>query len=129
VDQPAHGSFILAPNAPFDWRSPQNVNLWQGVNGVNNPCPSTYRVPTNAEWIAEASTWAGGQNINGAFGALKLTCNGSRKWEDGQVVNVNVGGAYWSSTFSGTQSFQFSTNAGMTLLNRANGYGVRCIKD
>ena len=47
VDQPAHGDFILAPNAPYDWRSPQNANLWQGVNGVNNPCPSGYRLPTD----------------------------------------------------------------------------------
>jgi hypothetical protein len=49
VDQPAHGNFILAPNAPNDWRSPQNNNLWQGVTGVNNPCPSGYRVPTQTE--------------------------------------------------------------------------------
>ncbi len=47
IDQPAHGSFIVAPNSPYDWRSPQNNNLWQGVNGINNPCPSGYRFPTN----------------------------------------------------------------------------------
>jgi len=133
VDQPAHGNFILAPSAPYDWRSPQNANLWQGVNGVNNPCPSGYRIPTDAEWVAEKITWAGGQNFNGAFGSqLKLTSNGSRKWEDGLIINVNIGGAYWSSTFSGSMSFQLgmnSANAEMNLLNRANGYGVRCIKN
>lgn len=37
-DQPSHGSFILSSNSLSDWRSPQNDNLWQGVNGVNNPC-------------------------------------------------------------------------------------------
>jgi uncharacterized protein (TIGR02145 family) len=49
TDQPSHGSFILAS----DWRSPQNNNLWLGVNGVNNPCPTGYRIPTEAEWNAE----------------------------------------------------------------------------
>ncbi len=41
-DVPDHGDFILASSSPFDWRSPQNDNLWQGVNGVNNPCPMEY---------------------------------------------------------------------------------------
>ena len=37
TDQPGHGDFILAPDDPFDWRDPQNDNLWQGVDGINNP--------------------------------------------------------------------------------------------
>ena len=37
VDQPIHGNFIKGTALPYDWRSPQNANLWQGVNGVNNP--------------------------------------------------------------------------------------------
>ena len=57
VDQPAHGNFILAPNAPNDWRSPQNTNLWQGVSGVNNPCPSGYRIPTETELNNERLSW------------------------------------------------------------------------
>lgn len=27
-DRPRTTTFILAPNSPFDWRSPQNSNLW-----------------------------------------------------------------------------------------------------
>ena len=46
ADQPGNGSFILAPD---DWRSTQNDNLWQGVSGTNNPCPSGYRLPTLTE--------------------------------------------------------------------------------
>ncbi len=41
-DTPGHGNFILMGGSPYDWRSPQNTNLWQGVSGVNNPCPSGY---------------------------------------------------------------------------------------
>lgn len=39
TDTPSHGDFILEGGSPQDWRVPQNDNLWQGVNGVNNPCP------------------------------------------------------------------------------------------
>ena len=48
VDDPGHGDFILANANLFDWRSPQNDNLWQGVSGTNNPCPSGFRLPTEA---------------------------------------------------------------------------------
>ena len=57
-DTPGHSNFILAPITPYDWRSPQNDNLWQGVSGTNNPCPSGFRLPTLAEWLAERSSWS-----------------------------------------------------------------------
>ena len=53
MDQPGHGDFILGTSVPYDWRTPQNSNLWQGIAGVNNPCPVGFRIPTNLEWIAE----------------------------------------------------------------------------
>ena len=40
TDVPNHGSFILEPDPPWDWRVSQNDNLWQGVAGINNPCPA-----------------------------------------------------------------------------------------
>jgi len=36
-DVPGHGNFITTSSSPFDWRRPQNNNLWQGESGVNNP--------------------------------------------------------------------------------------------
>ena len=57
LDQPGNNMFILAPNTPYDWRSPQNTNLWQGVNGVNNPCPMGYRIPTETELDNERLSW------------------------------------------------------------------------
>lgn len=53
TDIPATSVFIRVNTAPSDWRNPQNTNLWQGINGINNPCPIGYRVPSDAEWIAE----------------------------------------------------------------------------
>jgi uncharacterized protein (TIGR02145 family) len=74
-DTPGHGSFILVAN-PYDWRSPQNTNLWQEVNGTNNPCPNGYRLPTEAEWNAERASWSS-NNSAGAFASpLKLPVAG-----------------------------------------------------
>jgi len=58
LDTPGHNKFILAPDSPHDWRSPQNDNLWQGINGVNNPCPSGFRIPTDIELTAEINSWS-----------------------------------------------------------------------
>ena len=33
-DVPGHGNFIISQDYPYDWRSPQNNNLWQGINGT-----------------------------------------------------------------------------------------------
>lgn len=67
-----HGSFITNNSGNYDWRSPQNNNLWQGMNGVNNPCRVGYRIPTEAEWNAERQSWSS-QNSDGAcISPLKL---------------------------------------------------------
>jgi uncharacterized protein (TIGR02145 family) len=133
IDQPAHGNFILAPSDPYDWRSPQNANLWQGVNGVNNPCPSTYRLPTDAELTAELQSW-GQQNSAGAFSSpFKLPVAGSRHAGSGSLDIVGTYSFYWSSTVSGAGSSGlrfYSGGAGVgTYFGRANGFSVRCLKD
>jgi uncharacterized protein (TIGR02145 family) len=131
-DQPSHGNFIRAPNSPFDWRSPQNNNLWQGVNGVNNPCPSGYRLPTNAELNAELSSWSS-NNIIGAFASpLKLPVAGIRNYKFGSLDAVGSFGGYWSRTVNGTLASYLGFNssiADMLSNYRADGCSVRCIKD
>ncbi len=133
IDQPAHGDFIIAPNAPNDWRSPQNANLWQGVNGINNPCPSGYRIPTDPELEAERLSWSV-NNSAGAFASpLKLPVAGYRSGNgDGSLGSVGTYGYYWSSTVSGTNLRYLlfsSSNALMYDANRALGFSVRCLKD
>jgi uncharacterized protein (TIGR02145 family) len=130
TDTPVNGNFILASSSPSDWRSPQNTNLWQAVNGVNNPCPTGYRIPTDAELDAERSSWIT-QNTAGAFASpLKLPMAGGRYGHNGSLFGSE--GDYWSSTVSGTNSRYLSfdsSSAGVYSTFRSLGLSVRCLKD
>ena len=132
TNTPGHGNFILVSSHPYDWRSTQNDNLWQGVNGINNPCPKGYRLPTDTEWNAELASW-GSNNGTGAFNSpLKLTKAGGRNYGNGNTFVVGTKGYYWSSTISGigSQLLEFDNiSASITNHSRANGRSVRCIKD
>lgn len=130
VDQPAHGSFIYNTVSPYDWLSPQNTNLWQGVNGVNNPCPSGYRIPTQTELDNERMSWSS-QNYTGAFASpLKWTTAGHREHNNAAITGSGVG-YYWGSTIDGVKSYHSynSTFVGVYSYNRARGGSVRCIKE
>jgi len=132
TDVPGNDYFIIVTNSyfPFDWRSTRNNNLWQGVNGVNNPCPAGFRLPTQAEWEAEFATWSS-QNTAGAFASpLKLTVAGFRWRQNGSILDLNDWGRYWSSTVSGDFSLDLTFNtssAGMVNEGRAEAVSVRCI--
>jgi uncharacterized protein (TIGR02145 family) len=132
VDQPVHGNFILGPNTPFDWRSPQNTSLWQGANGTNNPCPAGYRVPTETELTTESNSWSS-TNAAGAYAsALKLPLAGARQSNTGSLISIGTAGQYWSSTISTTLSrnlFFSSSTKNINGNSRSNAFVVRCIKE
>jgi len=128
---PSNSSFIVAPNTPNDWRSPQNSNLWQGVSGTNNPCPSGYRLPTTTELYAEVQAWSNKNNAGAISSALKLPTANLRSHSNG-VINTNPIGVYWSSTINGTDSEVLkidSSEADFYKGYRAYGFSVRCIKN
>jgi uncharacterized protein (TIGR02145 family) len=131
-DTPGHGDFILAPNSPYDWRSPQSNDLWQGVNGTNNPCPAGYRLPTIAELDAERQSWSS-NDAAGAFNSpLKLPVAGGRSSYDGSLLDMGSYGYYWSSTVDGSYSRDltfYSSNAYTSNYRRALGLSVRCLKE
>ena len=129
TDDPNNGGkFILSPNSPRDWRDPQNANLWQGVDGINNPAPPGWRIPTGGELGTERASWAT-QNASGAFSSpLKLPMAGNRSNSNGSLIS-DVG-HYWASTISGSfsQYLSFSDTASLVGWNRANGRSVRCVR-
>ncbi len=138
-NQPGNGNFILAPSGLADWRNPQNDNLWQGVSGVNNPCPIGYRIPTETELDEERGSWVS-QNDEGAFSSpLRLPLAGYRDEDDGSIRSVNTMGSYWSSNTKSTTSYTgaiplifnccIAGDGGQNGSSRARGYSVRCIKN
>lgn len=137
---PNHGNFIMVNNA--QWQSPTVNNLWQGVNGINNPCPLGYRIPTQSELNEERLSWQQApinstNNIAGGFASpLKLTMGGRRNNSNGSVTNFSNYGSYWSSTAQAFEETSFDlfvdqnnpSSVGWNH-NRSNGVSVRCIKD
>ena len=152
ADNPGHSNFILVDSKPYNWRDSQNDNLWQGVSGINNPCPLGWRIPTEAEWDFERASWSE-QNPGGAFmSPLKLTVAGYRTFSSDSPYqspqHVSGSGVYWSSTvfeakaiilaFDLTAAFfsdasnsyvAYLGDVNMGPASRAFGYSVRCIKD
>ena len=139
TDTPPHGLFILLNMPPYDWRSPQNNNLWQGVNGINNPCPIGYRLPTQAELETERSSWTQAPinstlSSSGAYNSpLRLIRSGHRSYDDGSLINNGIHGRYWTSNLHSSSSnplylFFNSSSASTSSMSRGNAASVRCIK-
>ncbi len=133
-DYPGHGDFIVIGVDPFDWRNPQNSNLWQGVFGINNPCPLGFRLPTGAELTNEMNDWST-QNSVGAFASpLKLPISSLRTALSGllQTCIGDCPGAFWSSSVDNVYSVALSFDndfAEVSSSVRANGMNVRCVRD
>jgi hypothetical protein len=137
-DVPRHGDFIvntLLTNLAGDWRQPKKNNLWQGVTGTNNPCPSGYRIPAYAELEAERLCWSS-NGADGAFASpLKWTIAGFRHWNQisGIIYGTGAIGKYWTSQVNGYASKFLTFFQGNGLLSqpleRAAGVSVRCIKN
>jgi hypothetical protein len=144
TDTPTNSLFILSPNSLgiSDWRSPQNNNLWQGVNGINNPCPQGWRLPTFAELKAEHL------GIDDNRSRLKFTATGFRSAQNGVIRNFSEG--FYSSSsvytandipsytddrlmeglwFSITFDEEFNESYSLNADSRACGMAIRCIKD
>jgi uncharacterized protein (TIGR02145 family) len=142
TDTPGHANFISVLVSPWDWRSPQNDNLWQGAGGINNPCPEGFRLPTQSEW----ATLVAAANITGrntAFSSsLKLPAAGGRTGNGGALGGAGLNGLYWSSSLQSTYKeplrmfFSYFPNqvfvdevSNQSRGLRAAGGSVRCIKD
>ncbi|SHO52966.1 MopE-related protein [Desulfopila aestuarii] len=133
-DTPGHSNFISSPNAPYDWRSPQNDSLWQGVSGINNPCPAGFRLPTETELNTERIYWTSNDAVGAFESPLKLTVAGQRLLFSYSLPIAGAGssGDYWSGTVDGSQSRALGMDSGYALMYttaRGHGLSVRCIQD
>jgi uncharacterized protein (TIGR02145 family) len=128
-DNPGHGAFILTNDDPYDWRNPQNDNLWQQPAQSNNPCPPDWRLPTLNEWQNVSTGWT---NRTDAFNSLlKLPSAGWRNESIGSVLNAGTWGNYWTSTVNatGARGLQFdSFNFNIGTYARGAGKSARCLK-
>jgi uncharacterized protein (TIGR02145 family) len=131
--RPDHGKFIISSTS--NWLSSNNVNLWQGESGVNNPCPNGFRVPTQDEWNIEINSWGGNTAAIAFASPLKLTLTGGRNGGDGSVGATGQYGHYWTSTSFGgypTWEVSFQLNGDPVQVadnDPSSGFSVRCIKD
>jgi uncharacterized protein (TIGR02145 family) len=133
TDSPGNALFIEIGDAMSnDWRSSTNDALWQGKDGINNPCPAGYRVPTDAELTAEVTSYSI-TNPATAYASLhKFVVAGFRDYSDGFLNDIGTYGSYWSSTVSGRNASSFDISSGGAnsySSDRAYGGSVRCIKD
>jgi uncharacterized protein (TIGR02145 family) len=152
-DTPGHRNFITVSRSTTfpenDWRDPQNNNLWQGVTGINNPCPEGFRIPTAEEFRQERIRLSIDSSADAFNSVLKFVVSGYRDI-NGDTLSTAQGSKYgliWTSTDSGTtpssddayrqyksQAFAYSdtgdkpASAFENAYDRARGYSVRCIK-
>ena len=138
-----HQSFITSGGS--NWLSPTNNNLWQGVNGINNPCPNGFKVPTSSEWTAEMNSWSSNDHTGAFESVLKFSSAGYRTVNPNQpsaanahsiIFNTGVAGYYWSSTLDSQfpESYAFGISFSSTTSNIDNAYrmvarSIRCIKN
>jgi len=150
-DQPGHGSFITINTNPYDWRSPANNSLWQGLSGINNPCPSGWRLPTMSEWNEEINTWIVEHDedmwcdlyADAAISSpLRLPLPGYRHSAQSETLYIPAGsgGFYWASDiYAGSghpsdppKSYNIwfnQCNLSNQITYRAYGLSVRCIQE
>jgi hypothetical protein len=134
-DNPANSNFIGTSKY---WQIPQNDNLWQGVNGKNNPCPTGYRIPTLKEWEDERNLWGSPGLWGSPFDTVLKLTNAGMRFERGELylgtTNERDGG-YWSSTVSGDFAYVLELQGTYRMIRltptyyRINGFSIRCIKD
>jgi uncharacterized protein (TIGR02145 family) len=127
-----HGNFIIAGDGTnYNWTTFGDRDaLWQ--SGLNDPCPTGYRIPTETELETERVKFSS-NNAAGAFSALKLPF-ASIRYSSGTLNTAGEESFYWSSTHSMPNNpyarglYLSNSAAVMNDDFRASGVSVRCIK-
>jgi uncharacterized protein (TIGR02145 family) len=115
-------------------------NTWETAN---DPCPTGWRVPTQAELTNlrnQPYIWTRRNGVNGSiFGTapnqIFLPAAGRRtSATSGTLISVGASGSYWSSTSptfprAWTLGFSHNGSAASGLSNRADGFSIRCVAE
>jgi uncharacterized protein (TIGR02145 family) len=154
VAAPVANRFITTTVSPHDWRSTQSNTLWgDGTTGAdpaksaNDPCPSGFKVPSQAQWNGlfrtvttwgapntatfNTFTWTGNGFLIGQ--KLYLPAAGQRSDNIATLSDVGTRGVYWSSTVYFNYAFCFYFNRDEVQPDawgyRRDGLSVRCISE
>jgi hypothetical protein len=135
TDVPGHNLTITSTNPTYyDWHVPQNNNLWQGKNGINNPCPAGYRLPTSAEFSEESGNWASLNSAGAASSPCRFPVAGDYNGVSFTPELMGEEGHFWTSTIAPgnilSVAFKVTSTAAVTEnRGRVMNFSVRCIKD
>lgn len=136
---PTTSCFILNNG---DWKTNVDNNLWQGVSGVNNPCPSGFRLPTAAEILASGNNfgvcqqYANNNYFSGAYGERNGTTgavpayngiNSSSFWTSESMSNTTAKVVRLSPGAGGICGYTLSPTAPSII--KTTGASVRCVKN
>ena len=130
---------MVNSNGGIIWDSSNpSGNTWESEN---DPCPCGWRVPTHAEQVSLAtagSIWTTKNGVTGrVFGnddnTIFLPAAGYRYYSNGSLLYVGTNGLYWSSTVSGTYSYNLYFDSGSinpsNYNDRALGFSIRCLTE
>jgi uncharacterized protein (TIGR02145 family) len=130
-DTPTPGIFTCCGNNIIEWQTTRNTNLWSGVNGTNNPCPSGWRLPTKSEWETLLSTSPAITNSSTAYSSnLKLPAQMGRDRTYGSIMGSNTNNIYWSGDASNSAwAWHHSGGIGRDQFWPTYGAPVRCVQN
>ena len=130
-DAPTPGIFTCCGDNIIEWQTTRNTNLWSGVNGTNNPCPSGWRLPTKSEWETLLSTSPAITNSSTAYSSnLKLPAQMGRDRTWGSIMGSNTNNIYWSGDASNSAwAWHHSGGIGRDQFWPTYGAPVRCVQN